>query len=153
MTTVHTVYGKRLEKEVVHKVGDIISITKYAKVTNNLDDTVYVTDLHNGLNFKISGDDLQQECLSADKFGEVQKVSRTELAEKLVSSHGRPFTAEFEKANGKERKLRGRILSSENVFGRSTAEDFDKPEDDRIRLVDHRTLSSLIVDNIKFVLK
>ncbi len=152
-TQIRPVIKQELQPQPIHAVGSVISLTKYAKITGNMGKTLYVTDLHSGGAFQIIGDDLQEGCMSADKFSETQKVSKTELAEKLVESYGRPFTVTFEKANGKERVLRGRLLSSESILGRSTVEDLDKPDGDRIRLVDHRTLSSLVIDNIKFVLK
>lgn len=151
MAQLYTVFGTK--NQSIHEVGNIISLTKYAKVNGNMGDVLSVTDLHSGTNFQIIGKELQESCMSADKSGEVQKVSKTELAEKLVESYGRPFTVVFEKADGEVRTLRGRLLSSESILGRSTVEDLDQPDGKRIRLVDHRTLSSLVIDNIKFVLK
>lgn len=150
-TRVYPTFQKR--EAALHNAGNIISLTKYAKVNGNMGDVLSVTDLHSGTNFQIIGKDLQELCMSADKSGEVQKVSKTELAQKLVESYGRPFTVVFEKADGEIRTLRGRLLSSESILGRSTVEDLDQPDGKRIRLVDHRTLSSLVIDNIKFVLK
>lgn len=151
MAQLYTVFGTK--NQSIHEVGNIISLTKYAKVNGNMGDVLSVTDLHSGTNFQIIGKELQESCMSADKSGEVQKVSKTELAEKLVESYGRPFTVVFEKADGEVRTLRGRLLSSESILGRSIVEDLDQPDGKRIRLVDHRTLSSLVIDNIKFVLK
>lgn len=151
MAQLYTVFGTK--NQSIHEMGNIISLTKYAKVNGNMGDVLSVTDLHSGTNFQIIGKELQESCMSADKSDEVQKVSKTELAEKLVESYGRPFTVVFEKADGEVRTLRGRLLSSDSILGRSTVEDLDQPDGKRIRLVDHRTLSSLVIDNIKFVLK
>lgn len=137
----------------VHDNNTIISLTKYARVKSTIGNALIVEDLHNGEEFQIIGRDLQEVCLSADKFSETSVVSKTEMVQKLVESYGRPFTVVFEKANGKTRPLRGRLLSSENLFGRSTVEDLDQPDGKRIRLVDHRTISSLIVDNTLYTLK
>lgn len=135
------------------KAKDVISLTKYAQVKSVNGNTLTAVDLHDGKDFEIHGRDLQDACLSADFFDNTQKVTKTELAEILVRSYGKPFTVVFAKSDKTERKLRGRLLSSENILGRSTVEDLDKPDGDRIRLVDHRTLKSIIVDNIKFTLK
>lgn len=137
----------------IHANGSIVALTKYAKVKRNDFNSLVVTDLHNGVEFQIIGDDLQKDCMSADKFTDVVKVTKTELAQKLVESYGRPFTVTFEKADKSNRTLRGRLLSSESLLGRSTVEDLDQPDGKRVRLVDHRTLHSLIVDNVKYSLK
>lgn len=135
------------------KEKDVISLTKYARVKSLFGTTLRAVDLHDGKDFEIHGKDLQDACMSADFFDDTQKVTKTELAEILVRSYGKPFTVVFDKSDKTERKLRGRLLSSESILGRSTVEDLDKPDGDRVRLVDHRTLKSIVVDNIKFTLK
>ena len=136
------------------KEKDVISLTKYARVKSVFGTTVRAVDLHDGKDFEIHGKDLQDTCMSADFFYDTEKSSRTKLVEVLIGSWGRPFTAVFDKADKKERTVRGRLLSTnENQFGRSTVEDLDKPDGERIILVDHRTLKSIVVDNVKFTLK
>lgn len=135
------------------KSQDIISLTKYAAVKSLFGNVLKAVDLHDGKEFEIHGKDLQEACMSADFFDDTQNVTKTELAEILVKSYGKPFTVVYDTTTKKDRKLRGRLLSSESILGRSTVEDLDKPDGDRIRLVDHRTLKSIVVDNIKFTLK
>lgn len=135
-------------------VGDIISLTKFAEVKSLINGVALkAVDLHDNKMFEIHGKDLQDACLSADFFDDITPVTKTELAEILVKSYGKPFTVVFDKADKTERKLRGRLLSSESILGRSTVEDLDEPDGKRVRLVDHRTLKSIIIDNVKFTLK
>jgi hypothetical protein len=109
----------------------------------------------------INGKSLIETALSADQFQETVKVNRTQLAQLLIESHNRPFTVVFDKQESKdgkdkERKLRGRLISHEALLGRSLVEDLDidaKDPKGRTRLVDHRTLKSLIVDGVKYELK
>ena len=135
------------------KEKDVISLTKYAQVKSIFENTIRAVDLHDGKDFEIYGKDLHDACMSADFFDDTQKVTKTELAEILVKSYGRPFTVVFDTTKTKDRVLRGRLISSESILGRSTVEDLDKSDGDRVRLVDHRTLKSIVVDNIKFTLK
>lgn len=109
----------------------------------------------------INGKSLIEAALSADQFNETVKVSRTQMAQLLIESHNRPFTVVFDKLESKdgkdkERKLRGRLISHEALLGRSLVEDLDLPINEkggRTRLVDHRTLKSLIVDGTRYELK
>ena len=75
------------------------------------------------------------------------------MAELLINARNIPFTVCFEKQNGEERVLRGRLISHEALLGRSSVEDLDLPAGDRTRLVDHRTLKFLILNGVKYVLK
>lgn len=82
-----------------------------------------------------------------------QKVSRSKLAEILTETNGEQFTAIFKKANGENRTLRGKLFEPKPTMGRSIVEDLDLPEDNRIRLVDHRTLESLVIKDTQYVLR
>lgn len=135
------------------KKDEIISITRYCRVDSNEDGTVNVTDLDSGLEFSIKGKSLQSQCVSSDKHAEIVIVTRTELASIFVGCKGVPFTVVFKKAKGDLRTLRGRLISSEGYLGRSFVEDLDNPIGDRSRQVDHRTLESLIVNNIRYEVK
>jgi hypothetical protein len=133
------------------KKGELCSVTDYVIVDRVMGDQVDVTNVDSGLEFKIQGRELLEELKSADSFNSSKKVTKTELAEKLVSCYNVAFTVRFEKTNGEERTLRGRLQSHEPLMGRSYVEDLDIPKDQhRLRLVDHRTLKYLIVDGVKY---
>ena len=83
----------------------------------------------------------------------IEKVSKTRLSNILEETNGEQFTAVFTKANGEKRTLRGKLFEPRSTMGRSVVEDFDLPEDNRIRLVDHRTLESLVVKDTQYVLR
>lgn len=145
--------------------GNILAIIHYVKVADINQDAslMSVAPLNTGgkkvPNILVEGRDLVGQCLSADYFAEEIKTTMTDVAEKLVTSHNRPLTVCFTKQPGKgqeegeERVLRGRLLSHEALLGRSYVEDMDKPENDRVRLVDHRTIKYLIVDGVKYTVK
>ena len=140
------------------KPGDLMAFVYYATVKQT---SVYGGDAHLLLKdndteteFEVHGRALIEKSFSADQFNTEEKVTKTVLAEILIKSFNVPFTVTFIKADGTERRLRGRLIKSEPLLGRSQAEDLDKPlSENRLRLVDHRTLKTLIVNGVKYVLK
>lgn len=103
--------------------------------------------------FDVTGVPLIAGGMSADYWAVEELVTMTRLAEQLVRSTNRPLTVVFVKANGEPRTLRGRLVSAEPLLGRSYCEDLDIAHDDkkgRLRLVDHRTLRSLIVGGARY---
>jgi hypothetical protein len=144
------------------KPGDLMAIIHYVKVNaiNGARDQMDVAPLEKmGTNIKVTGRDLIANALSADYFAEEVTTTMTDVAEKLVTSHNRPLTVCFIKQakkgeeDGEERVLRGRLVKHESLLGRSYVEDLDKTENDRIRLVDHRTIRWLVVDGVKYTVK
>lgn len=135
------------------KKGDVIAVVKFAKVERSSTGYVDATDIDVGEGFSIRGDSLIQKCLSADFFDSEERISRTEMAEILVSSNNTPLTVVFTKQNGEKRTLRGRLLGAEPLLGRSYVEDLDIDGENKKRLVDHRTLETLIVGGVKYTLK
>lgn len=139
------------------KVGEIISFTYYTKVkTIDSASSIVVKDLYSKSKdplIGIRGLELVENCFSADQYATEVKSTKTEMAEKLIYSSNRPFTVCFEKADGTERTLRGRLISHESLLGRSMVEDLDIEEGYRTRLVDHRTIRSLILNNVKYTEK
>lgn len=145
--------------------GHILAIIHYVKVAEIRPDAslMSVAPLVTGgkpsPNIIVEGRELIGQCLSADYFAEEIKTTMTDVAQKLVESHNRPLTVCFTKQPGKgqeegeDRVLRGRLLSHEALLGRSYVEDMERPENDRVRLVDHRTIRWLVVDGVKYVVK
>jgi hypothetical protein len=143
--------------------GDLVSLTHYVRVREVLRAGMFgrekglrVCDLDGGPeHFDILGTDLVERLASADGYAEVRKVTKTEAAEVLVGAVNIPFTVVFTKADGDERTLRGRLVRPEPLMGRSHVEDLDLPVTDkgRVRLVDHRTIQSLIVGGVKYEVK
>ncbi len=145
--------------------GHIMAIIHYVKMERITHDgsqmVVQSLDAPAGAaqNIVVDGKSLITAALSADYFAEEVKTTMTDVAQKLIESHNRPLTVCFTKqpAKGEEagegRVLRGRLLSHEALLGRSYVEDMDKPENDRVRLVDHRTIKWLIVDGVKYIVK
>lgn len=151
--TIHKVEPARVNKD------DLMAFIYYAKVTDvrRQGAELLVENIDNKQPFSVIGAELVSGALSADQYAEEVKVTKTRAAEILTSSHNRPLTVIFIKQDGSERKLRGRLVSTEPLLGRSYCEDLDLPREERkgsrLRLVDHRTIASLIVDGTKYVVK
>ena len=138
------------------KVGDIMAFTYFVKVhsVRNSPLVIGVDNLDGAMgSIDIQGKELVESGLSADQFNEELTVSKTRAAEILVSSHNRPFTVSFQKEDGTERILRGRLIKAEHLLGRSMVEDLEKDEKNRVRLVDHRTLNWIVVEGTKYIVK
>lgn len=146
------------------KKGDIVRLVYYAKVnevSNSLNGTrINCNDLERGLAFSVVGDSLAKTLTSADQFQSTKKVTKTDLVEIFSNVRENVFTVEFDKQNGETRKLRGYLVKKETGLGRSVVIDLDLVDDQkypnhdsRLRQVDHRTIQSLIVDGVKYVLK
>jgi hypothetical protein len=141
------------------KANDLMAFVNYVKVKKVASDgeELIVAPLDkNSKDIRITGYDLVVNALSADQFEDTEKVTKTDAAEILISSHNRPFTVSFNKADGSERVLRGRLIKPEPLLGRSMVEDLDESATaakGRVRQVDHREINWLIVGGMKFVVK
>ena len=136
-----------------HPEGTIIAATRWLKVTRSTKDYIHADHLEGnlkGTEMAINGRELVQVCKSADIYTSEEKVTKTRAAEILTTSYNIPFTVVFEKADGTERTLRGRLIHPEPLLGRSMVYDFDQEGE---RLVDHRTIKSLTVDHVKYTVK
>lgn len=140
------------------RVGHVMAFVNWARVdtvgTFNGNPSLHLTNVDNGESFRVNGTSLVEEAYSADAYSREEKVTKTQAAELLISSYGKPFTVVFEKTDGETRKLRGRLVKPEPLLGRSMVEDLDLGYDVyRLRQVDHRTISSLILDGVKYTVK
>jgi hypothetical protein len=78
-----------------------------------------------------------------------------------MSSWNRPFTVTFRKQDkegsvgkGEVRKLRGRLIEPDPIFGRSKVEDLDiEDPKKRFRLVTHLAIDELVVDGVRYIAK
>lgn len=136
-------------------VNDVVALTHYVKINSvNSDGSLEVSDLeHKNLNFKIKGDDILNSMNSANYYTKTEKVSQTELAQKLSEAYGKPFTVKFTKADKTERVLVGKLLSHEPLMGRCHVHDFEVSTGSPLRLVDNRNIINLIVDGVKYEVK
>lgn len=138
--------------------GDIISKIIYAKVTKlDIKFTGFhaaqlvaeCTDLDDGTQFWMEGEELIGTCLSTDVYESTIKLPLTELATTFTKVGTRPFTVGFIKQDGTERLLRGRMVRPDNVLGQSLVQDLDIQSigQNPLRTVDHRSIKFLIVSN------
>lgn len=133
---------------------EIISFTVYATVDEKYDDGIVCKDLYTGNRYTIFGP-THANLSSADVFSRIENTNKTEIAKRLLESGDSVFTVEFVKQGGEPRTLRGRLVKEDPLMGRAMVEDLDIPfhEISNIRQVDLRTLKSLIIDNVKYVVK
>lgn len=140
------------------KAGDLMAFIYWTKVRSVSGSgqslTLEVEDLDNNNDpIRVYSKQLVEKSFSADQFEKEEKVTKTRAAEVLVHSTNRPFTVSFQKTDGEERVLRGRLVKPEPLLGRSMVEDLDLKGVNRLRQVDHRTINYLIVDGVKYVVK
>ncbi len=151
--------SEKSEERTIHKVdatkvkpNDLMAFVYWVKinsVTAN-GDLAKVTNTEDGQIINFQGKALIENGFSADQYHEEQKVTKTKIAEMLISSFNRPFTVKFTKQDGTERTLRGKFLSAEHLLGRSNVIDLDSTEKNALRQVDHRTISSLILEGVRY---
>jgi hypothetical protein len=138
------------------KEGDLMAFTYYGKIAhkdtewNNIPVVQVKGVAGSPDSFQVRGKELIESALSADQFSAEEKVSKTKAAEILSTAYNRPFTVCFDKQDGEERVLRGRLVEPEPLLGRSHVEDLDITEGHRLRLVDHRTIRWIIVNCVKY---
>lgn len=134
------------------KVGDAVQLVHNCVVTEVGVDSVKVHDNEKGLDFYINGGKLLDTLGRADSSPGITqvKLTKTEIVEKLLSTHGRIFTVKFEKQSGETRTLRGYLAKAEPLLGRSYCVDVDVKEEHRLRLVDHRTISDLTFEGTHY---
>lgn len=140
------------------KVGEYLSSTTYMQVTGVLPNGMTVRSL------KRPRDDatasvtwngkalIETDCVSASQYAREIKVSKSECAERLTQAGHHVFTVEFEKQNGEARTLVGHFVRTEPLLGRSHVVDLETPKAE-LRQVDHRTIRSLILCGVKYVVK
>jgi hypothetical protein len=158
-STMSTPPRKRVNFADVQK-GDLMGIVTFVKVTSKgahgilgRTDSLQVRNIDNGMDFQVQGAELVEQMFSADRFLSTEELSKTALAEKLITLYNRPFTVTFDTQDGTERTMRARYISHEELLGRSRVIDLDADPSDNFRLVDHRTLKEIIVDGVQFKLK
>lgn len=132
------------------KSGDLMAFVYFAKVKTAEPNKLSVRNVDDQLDFAVNGSDLIERGFSADQYQEEVKTSKTHAAEILVSAFNRPFTVCFEKQDGEERVLRGRLVRPEPLLGRSMVEDLDMADGHRLRQVDHRTIKYLILEGVRY---
>lgn len=133
---------------------ELISLTIYAEVESKDYDKIVCRDLQNNEVYELTGFDILSRINSADTFVNIKEISRTEMANKLLEAGDGIFTVEFVKQGGENRTLRGRLITSDQFMGRAMVEDLDLSSSlSNIRQVDLRTLKSLIIGNVKYVIK
>ena len=135
------------------KPGDVVQLVYNVHVVSTRGDSIEVKDSEKNMTFQITGNSLLKTLTSADEWTSHKKVTKTEMVEKFLSTHGGVFTVTFEKQDGELRKLRGYMTSSEPTMGRSYCVDLDVDSSNRLRLVDHRTIKELIFEGVKYTVK
>ena len=137
------------------KKGDILGDLHYFTVTDISETGAFFKDVDTGEEWSVPikyMDIALKDAWHTENYATELKRCRSEVIRILLEAGVRPFTVEYVKANGENRKLRGIFIKGEPTMGRSIVKDLDKTEDN-IRMVDHRTIKSLVIDNIKFTVE
>ncbi len=135
------------------KTGERLSFTNYMEVVSKDNDSVKVKDV-NGQVFTIKGKDLIEKTVtSAAQFEKEEKLNKTEMVETLLGARDSVFTVIFDKQDGNERTLVGRLIGSENHMGRSNVVDLEITSGSPNRQVDHRQIKSLTLRGTKYTVK
>ena len=159
------------------------AISYYRVNSFNKDNTVNVHEKKDSNSeLQMARDILETEMNSSLVFDSEQKVSRTEMLNKLLAVGEKVFTVTFNKkvddehirdilstikksgktdlkklskeiVTGKECQMSCHMASSEHQLGRSQVLDLNAPHGRNFRQVDHRTINSLIVQNVKYVVQ
>ena len=147
------------------KKDDLMALVNYVKVekvknisiNGKQNTSASVVDVDTGVKFDINGDPVLEKMFSADQYSKSEKKTETQLAEILTNSWNVPMTVNFDKKDGTNRTLRGRLASSEHLLGRSMMVDLDldiqKDPSRGLRQVDHRTIHYIIVNDVKYIKK
>ena len=169
-------------------VGNWYSQVTYYKVKDIEKDTVkVVSSVNSSKEIAIGKDILVSEMNSASAFDKEEKLTRTEMVEKLMDAKETVFTVSFNKkvddkwiqqviseqiksaadlkntkkvaevskqlVAGSEIEMSCQLLNSENGLGRSTVLDLNAEYGKNFRQIDHRTVSQLVLKNVKYTLK
>lgn len=127
-------------------------VKRWARITKVKHEALDLVDVDDKKTFSVNGQDLIDSLANGCQYTLKKTVTLTEVAEILTTAHQKPFCVCFVKANGKDRNLTGRFVSTEPLLGRSYVEDLELQQD-RLRLVDHRTIKWLIVDDTLYEVK
>lgn len=150
------IFPTSLLKKVISmdfKVGDVVQLVYNCEVKQVGKDSLIVYDKERKMSIELKGHDLINSTKNGSFYSLTKKVSMTEAAEILIGSHGVIFTVEFIKQNSEARTLRGYLVGIDGQFGRSKCVDLDVEEEYKIRLVDHRTIQSIIIGGVKYIVK
>lgn len=135
------------------KKGDIVQVIHNCEVEEVAGTTIKVYDKERKIHLSLEGADLARYVKNGSEYSLTKKVSKTEIADLLIHSHGVVFTVEYIKQDNELRKLRGYLTGVDGQLGRSYCVDLDVIEEHKTRLVDHRTIQSLIIGGIKYIVK
>jgi hypothetical protein len=137
------------------KVGERFSMTDYFTVVSvdKTNESMIVKNA-SGNTLTIKGKELiEQSLLSNQQFSSKVAVGKNEMAERLLSAGDKIFTVTFEKQDGSKRVLTGHLISGEPNLGRSNVIDLEITKGNALRQVDHRTISSLVINGVCYTSK
>lgn len=138
------------------KEGEQISFTQYltVKSINKSNGSIATVD-PSGNPIAITGSKLIEENFySSAQFAKTIKAGKNKLAEVLQGAGDTIFTVSFNKKNGDERILVGKLIGAEPNLGRTKVVDLKISPDDRtkgIRMVDNRELNWIVLGQEKYI--
>ena len=165
------------------QVGNWFSQTAYYKVKAITDDesAVVSEQRYPARDLKMARNIMETEMNSGLVYDSEQKVTRTEILEKMMTAGESVMTVNFNKkidqdfikqklqgvnakkadfkklskeiSKGQETSMTCFLLKQENGLGRSTVIDLNAAYKWGFRQIDHRTVNSMILKNVKYTVK
>lgn len=135
------------------KIGDTVQLIYNCEVIGIGPAYLKVVDKERNITFDINGDSLIESLNNADTFVRSEELTKTEIAQKLVETHGQIFTVKFTKQDGGARMLKGYLTKIEPLLGRCYCIDLYAEGPTKLRLVDNRTISELIFNGVRYFVK
>lgn len=163
------------------QLNNWFSSTTYYKVKSITDDqNVQVIENHSSNELTMARDILETEMHSGLIFDKQETLSRTKVLEKMMAAGETVFSVQFNKKvdsdhiksvisdagakpdfkklskeilTGKECNLTCFLRNSDNQLGRSMVIDLKANQGANFRQIDHRTINSLVLKNVKYIVK
>ncbi len=143
--------------------GHLVAFIYWAEVQeveeNDGDYKVTVQDLDRDTAFAVSGNELIGASMSADIYNEEVRANQSDVILAMMKLYNTPFTVCFDKKDGTERTIRGRLIEPDGLRGRSKVEELidadgkPVPTEKRFKQVDHRTIKWLIANGVKYIVR
>ena len=138
------------------KPGKILSRLSYYVVKEQKNSSSVIIQNLKNEEWSIGNDIVKNECFGTS-YTEEREVSLTNMVDIMRNAGDKVFLVTFVKKDGTSREMTAVLKgSSDTNFGRSLVRELIVTNGnlkEQERQVDHRTLASLILENVKYVIK
>lgn len=138
------------------KPGKILSRLSYILVKKIKNNNSLVVQNLDGEEWSIGKDIVMNECYGTE-YAEEKEVSLTEMVDIMKGAGDKVFHVQFLKKDGTQRDMTAVLTGSDTNLGRSLVRellvDTDGNLKEQERQIDHRTLHSLVLQNVLYSIK